>query len=36
MTHMLETRAIQKLEGYAFIRVLAVIEPGSSIRNGHP
>ena len=31
---MLETRAIQKLEGYAFHTRLAVIEPGISIRNG--
>jgi hypothetical protein len=33
---MLETRSIQKLEGYAFHTRLAVIEPGISIRNGAP
>jgi hypothetical protein len=31
---MLETRSIQKLEGYVFHTRLAVIEPGISIRNG--
>jgi hypothetical protein len=31
---LLETRTIQKLEGYAFYTRLAVIEPGISIRNG--
>ena len=31
---MLETRAIQKLEGYAFHTRVTVIEPGISIRNG--
>ena len=31
---MLETRSIQKLEGYAIYTRLAVIESGTSIRNG--
>ena len=33
---MLETRSVQKLEGYAFHTRVAVIEPGVSIRNGAP
>lgn len=33
---ILETRSIQKLEGYAFYTRLAVIEPGISTRNGAP
>jgi hypothetical protein len=31
---MLETRSVQKLEGYAFHTRLSVIEPGISVRNG--
>ena len=31
---MLETRAVQKLAGYAFFMRLVVSEPGTSLRNG--
>ena len=31
---MLETRAVQKLAGYAFFMRLVVTEPGTSLRNG--
>ena len=31
---MIETRSVQKLEGYAFYTRLATIEPGISTRNG--
>jgi hypothetical protein len=33
---MLETRAVQKLAGYAFFMRLVVTEPGTSLRNGAP
>ena len=33
---MLETRAVQKLAGYAFFMRLVVTEPGTSARNGAP
>jgi hypothetical protein len=33
---LLETRAVQKLAGYAFFTRLVVTEPGTSLRNGAP
>ena len=33
---MLETRAVQKLAGYAFFMRLVATEPGTSLRNGAP